>query len=92
MVVDKHELLTIMMEEAAEVIVECSKMIRFNKPGIELEKELGDLLAIVQLANKAGIITQDRVDWQIPRKLRKLREFSDLNELIDEVLPPDEYY
>ena len=87
MVIDKHELLTILMEECAEVIVECSKIIRFGNDGEELAKELGDLQAMIELAQAADIVAYDDIEYQIPRKLEKLKKWSDLGELIDEIQP-----
>ena len=84
MVVDKHELLTIMMEECAEVIVECSKIIRFGNDGSSLAKELGDLQAMVELAQKADLVSYTDIEDQISHKMNKLRKYSDLHELIDE--------
>ena len=85
MVIDKHELLTIMMEECAEVIVECSKIIRFGNDGSALAKELGDLQAMVDLAQKADLVSYTEIEDQIPKKLEKLKSFSDLGELIAEI-------
>ena len=84
MVIDKHELLTIMMEECAEVIVECSKIIRFGNDGSSLAKELGDLQAMVELAQKSDIISYTEIEDQIPHKMEKLKKYSDLDELIEE--------
>ena len=84
MVIDRHELLTIMMEECAEVIVECSKIIRFGNDGSSLAKELGDLQAMVELAQKSDIISYTEIEDQIPHKMEKLKKYSDLGELIEE--------
>ena len=46
----RDEILTILMEECAETSIECSKVIRFNIDNTErLEKELGDVLMMVEL-------------------------------------------
>jgi len=85
----RDELLTVLMEECAEVIVECSKIIRFDNDGEALAKELGDLYAMVELAQKADLITWQDIEQQIPRKLNKLRSWSKLGGLINEVQSND---
>ena len=84
MVIDKHELLTIMMEECAEVIVECSKIIRFGNDGSSLAKELGDLQAMIELAQEADLISYTGIQDQVFHKMEKLKKYSDLGELIEE--------
>lgn len=84
--VDKNELLTILMEEAAEVIVECSKIIRFENDDQALSKELGDLLAMIELAVTADIIDTSVVNRQISKKYQKLRTYSKgLHEVLNNV-------
>ena len=67
---DTKEILTILQEECAEVIVEVSKCFRFgpdqmmegmNVTNMErLQKEIGDLQAMIELLvdNKVGVTTQ----------------------------------
>lgn len=85
----RDELLTIMMEECAEVIVECSKIIRFGNDGTALAKELGDLQAMVDLAQRFDLVSYTDIEEQIPKKLNKLRSWSKLGELIDEIQTDD---
>jgi NTP pyrophosphatase (non-canonical NTP hydrolase) len=44
---EKSEILTIFMEECSEAIQEASKMLRFGNNPTELEREIGDLFAII---------------------------------------------
>ena len=81
----RDEVLTILMEECAEVIVECSKIIRFGNDGTALAKELGDLQALVDLAQRLDVVSYTDIDNQVPKKLEKLKMYSDLGELIDEI-------
>lgn len=81
----RDELLTIMMEECAEVIVECSKIIRFGNDGTALAKELGDLQAMVDLAQRFDLVSYTDIEEQVPKKLNKLRSWSKLGGLIDEL-------
>jgi hypothetical protein len=85
----RDELLTIMMEECAEVIVECSKIIRFGNDGTALAKELGDLQAMVDLAQRFDLVSYTDIEEQIPKKLNKLRSWSKLGGLINEVQSND---
>jgi len=83
------EILVILQEECAEVIVEISKCFRFGpdqmKHGSDitniqrLEKELGDLQAMVNLLVKENIgITQDAIDKNEKSKLEKLKIYSNI--------------
>ena len=85
----RDELLTIMMEECAEVIVECSKIIRFGNDGTALAKELGDLQAMVDLAQRFDLVSYTDIEEQVPKKLNKLRSWSKLGGLINEVQSND---
>lgn len=68
-----------MAEEAAEVAIECSKIIRFGGSGNKLSKEIGDLWAMVELAHEADIVSHTIIDEQIPKKLEKLKVYSTLD-------------
>jgi NTP pyrophosphatase (non-canonical NTP hydrolase) len=86
---DTKEILTILQEECAEVIVEVSKCFRFgpdqmmeglNITNIQrLEKELGDLQAMIELLvdNKVGVTTQGLKEAK-KQKFQKLKQWSNL--------------
>jgi len=79
------ETLTILSEECAEVIQANSKLIRFgpydedNKA--ELEKELGDVMAMVMILDYYGYITIDNIQQNIEPKLKKLKKYSKIKNL-----------
>lgn len=87
---DTREILIILQEECAEVIVEISKCFRFGPDqmmqGMEvtniqrLQKELGDLTAMVELLvdNNVGVST-DGIDIAKQQKFEKLKIWSNLN-------------
>lgn len=83
------EILTILQEECAEVIVEVSKCFRFGPDqmmeGTEvtniqrLEKELGDLQAMVQLLVKQKVgVSQDGINTAKNKKFEKLKIYSNI--------------
>jgi len=86
---DTKEILTILQEECAEVIVEVSKCFRFGPDqmmeGVDvtniqrLQKELGDLLAMVELLtdNNVGVTTQG-LKVAKKAKFKKLKQWSNL--------------
>lgn len=74
----KHELLTIIMEECAEIQVECSKMLRFNSDSKKLEEEIGDLLCMLDMMYDWDMLDWDKIEKQIPRKRKKLEKWSNL--------------
>lgn len=83
-----EEALGILQEECAEVIVEVSKCRRFGldsvhyKTGIEhrlmLEQEVGDVMALVEILVKQGVLTEQGIIQAIERKKQKLDEWSNL--------------
>jgi NTP pyrophosphatase (non-canonical NTP hydrolase) len=85
----QHEALLITQEECAEVTQAISKCFRFglnnNKPGKSLtnkehlEVEIGDLLAMIEILEKQGIITVDGVLEAKDRKISKLKIWSNLD-------------
>ena len=87
---DTKEILTILQEECAEVIVEVSKCFRFGPDQMmqgvhvtniqRLEKELGDLLAMVELLvdNNVGV-TNEGLEKAKQSKFKKLKRWSNLN-------------
>ena len=86
---DTKEILTILQEECAEVIVEVSKCFRFGPDqmmeGVEvtniqrLEKELGDLQAMIELLvdNNVGVSVQG-LKTAKKAKFEKLKHWSNL--------------
>ena len=77
---EQQELLTITMEECAEVIQQCSKMIRFggNTNRFLLEAEIGDLLALFDLMHEYNIIDLNSMARRKEQKRSKLRIYSRL--------------
>jgi NTP pyrophosphatase (non-canonical NTP hydrolase) len=74
----KQELLTIIMEECAEIQVECSKMMRFDADSKKLEAEIGDLLCMLDIMYDWDMLDFDTIEKQIPRKRKKLEKWSNL--------------
>ena len=83
------EILTILQEECAEVIVEVSKCFRFGPDqmmeGLDvtnmqrLQKELGDLQAMIELLvdSKVGVTTQGLKEAK-KAKFEKLKQWSNI--------------
>ena len=87
--VDTKEILTILQEECAEVIVEVSKCFRFGPDQMmqgkdvsniqRLEKELGDLLAMVELLVDKNIgVSTEGLEIASKAKFEKLKEWSNI--------------
>jgi NTP pyrophosphatase (non-canonical NTP hydrolase) len=77
----EQELLTIMMEECGEVIQACSKIIRFGATDEklkELEKELGDLFQMMELAHQYDLVSWTGIDEASSAKAEKLKKYSSL--------------
>ena len=69
----RDEILTILMEECAETSIECSKVIRFNIDNTErLEKELGDVLMMVEILSENKIVSIKRIREASQQKREKL--------------------
>jgi NTP pyrophosphatase (non-canonical NTP hydrolase) len=86
---DTKEILTILQEECAEVIVEVSKCFRFGPDqmmeGVEvtnmqrLEKELGDLIAMIELLNDKNIgVSKEGLELAKKAKFEKLKQWSNI--------------
>lgn len=83
-----QEILDILQEECAEVIVEVSKCRRFGidsehyKTGIlhgkMLEQELGDVLAMLKLLIESGIVTESGLEQAAENKIEKLKKWSNI--------------
>ena len=78
----KEELLVILMEECAEVQQEASKLIRFGSETwadvLNFEKEIGDLLCMIDLCHKQGLISEDAIIQAAEAKREKLKKWSSL--------------
>ena len=75
----RDEILTILMEECAETSIECSKVIRFNIDNTErLEKELGDVLMMVEILSENKIVSMQRIREASQQKREKLKTWSKL--------------
>lgn len=75
----RHELLTILMEECAELIVECSKLKRFGYNDLtKFQKELGDLMAMVDLCHEDDLFNWTQVEEYSQQKREKLKQWSNL--------------
>lgn len=83
-----QEILDILQEECAEVIVEVSKCRRFGidsqhyktlVPHREmLEQELGDVMAMIKLLLEDGVITVEGIEAAAERKIEKLHKWSNI--------------
>ena len=88
---DVKEVMDILQEECAEVIQAVSKISRFGidnfKPGKpktnreHLEEELGDMLAMICILEKMGIIDQDALEIATKAKIQKLKKWSTIKNL-----------
>ena len=79
------ETLTILSEECAEVIQANSKLIRFGPYDDvnvnELEKELGDIMAMILILEYYGYVKLDNITDNIIPKLQKLKKYSKIKNL-----------
>lgn len=81
----ERELLTILIEECAEVQQRATKLLRFGRDEVQpgqglsnahrLSFELGDLAAMVGLVIDAGLASRDTIEHATDEKHRKLRKF-----------------
>ena len=85
------EALGILQEECAETIVVVSKIRRFGldteylrgegTKRTALTKELGDLLAVIGILAKQGVLDQDELHQAAIEKIAKLKKYSTLQNL-----------
>ena len=77
-----EELLVILMEECAEVQQEASKLIRFGSETwadvLNFEKEIGDLLCMIELCYENGLLDSGAVEEHMLAKREKLKKWSNL--------------
>ena len=74
-----QELLTITMEECAELIQACSKMIRTNgetKYERQLQDEVGDVLTLIEVLKHSGLVTDKQIEDRMKIKKEKLMKWS----------------
>ena len=82
----QKEALDILQEECAEVIQAVSKISRFGldnlKPGKpktnreHLEEELGDLIAMIDILTRNGIVDSANIEMAATAKIEKLKQWS----------------
>ena len=81
------EIMGILQEECAEVIQEVSKCRRFgidelHKSGIPhremLEQEVGDVLCMIELLHREGILSEEGLMLAKQKKEEKLRKYSNI--------------
>lgn len=73
------EILTILQEECAELIVAISKIKRFGITEDNMERlnqEIADVICMLNLANTAGLVELDNLDLKIKAKETKLKKYS----------------
>lgn len=86
---ETKEVLTILQEECAEVIVEVSKCLRFgpdqmlighNETNIQkLEREIGDLQAMIELLIDRGVgVSIKSINQAKKSKFKRLKQFSNI--------------
>ena len=83
-----QEILDILQEECAEVIVEVSKCRRFGLDSVHyktgelhqdmLTQELGDVLAMIKLLVESGVVSMEALEAAGERKLEKLHTWSNI--------------
>lgn len=77
----EQELLTVLMEECSEVSIEASKIIRFGDSQNNLknlEKEIGDLMCMVELLLENNMISVEKIEERSKIKREKLKIFSNI--------------
>ena len=78
---ERLEVLTILMEECAEVVKECAKVQRFvlHPSKNMLELEIGDLMCMIEIAEEYGMVDLEQVKIAARGKREKLKQWSTLN-------------
>ena len=77
----QEECLVILMEECGELIQECCKMLRKNEyKSADFTKEVGDTIAMLQLAHQYGLYNETEAIERAAVKLDKLKKWSNLVE------------
>lgn len=73
------EILTILQEECAELVVAISKIKRFGitEDNMErFEQEVADVLCMLNLANEAKLVELNSLEDKVKNKEKKLKKFS----------------
>ena len=75
-----QELLTITMEECGELIEACSKTIRCEdyEDDEKMIEEVGDVLVMIDLMIKRGLVKQEDLEARKAVKIEKLKKWSNL--------------
>jgi NTP pyrophosphatase (non-canonical NTP hydrolase) len=80
-----NEPLVILAEECAELIQAIQKLHRFGYHNARnrkrLEEEVGDVIALLMVLESEGFIDEKSVNPNIKKKLRKLKKYSEIEEL-----------
>ena len=81
----EREILTILIEECAEVQQRATKLLRFGRDEVQagqpltnaqrLSKELGDLRVLVDMAADAGLVDPMEIKERATRKREKLERY-----------------
>ena len=80
MMTERSEILVILMEECSEVIQEASKLIRFGDTDRDrIEKELGDLLCMVEIMSQKEMIDSSVLTDHMDAKRDKLKLWSNID-------------
>jgi NTP pyrophosphatase (non-canonical NTP hydrolase) len=74
----QEEILQILAEECAEVIVEVSKIKRFGNDYTALNKEIGDLIAMIEIMHENAMFNEEEMDEQRNKKREKLKKWSNI--------------
>ena len=75
----QEECLVILMEECGELIQECCKMMRKNDyNSVDFAKEVGDVIAMLQIAQELGLFTEQQAVERAAVKKDKLTKWSNL--------------
>jgi NTP pyrophosphatase (non-canonical NTP hydrolase) len=77
----RQEMLVITMEECAELIQACSKLIRFEKDSCpddisNLQDEIGDVMCMIDIMKNSGLVNDKQIQERIEVKKDKLMKWS----------------
>ena len=76
---DRFNLYVKLMEECGEVVRACSKVLKRGRHGVEnqqLEKEIGDVLAIIELLKDKKVLNLNTI---IDKQLETYKKYGDLD-------------
>ncbi len=76
----EHEILQILSEECAEVVLAASKCIRFGYAvnSLELEREIGQVLCLIDIMHKHDMVSFGNLEKFIEEKYKKLEKYSNI--------------